>query len=404
MEKNERLNYLLDCCVKNTDTPEERNELLQMLQSHAYNEQVKDFMSRSWDNLPYEYPISDEQSRRILSSILLQNKETARYMHIDFIKRHAFWAAASVLFLMAFGYVFYLHQNSAKQQQVMAAASHRNRMGNDVSPGTTGAILTLADGSSITLDSALDGGLARQGSVTILKKGGQVNYIKAGSRLAPDTSYNTITTPRGRQYQLVLEDGTHVWLNTASSIRFPAVFNGKTREVSVTGEAYFEVAKNPNQPFHVTVSGTVIEVLGTHFNVNAYSDEAAISTTLLEGAVKVKRGGAEKILSPGQQAQVTDKGELNIVKKVNTEEVVSWKNNYFSFNNTDIRNLMRQLARWYNLEVVFNEDISHITLYGNISRAVNLSSVLKMLEYTEEVKFSIEGTKVYISKGSAANH
>ncbi|HKZ67792.1 MAG TPA: FecR domain-containing protein, partial [Chitinophagaceae bacterium] len=189
-----------------------------------------------------------------------------------------------------------------------------------------------------------------------------------------------------------------VWLNAASSIHFPVVFDGDERRVDITGEAYFEVAKNKQKPFRVEVNGTIVEVLGTHFNINSYADEASINTTLLEGSVRVIKDNDQKILSPGQQAQVNTKGELRSVKGVDTGEVVAWKNNFFSFNNTDIKRLMRQLSRWYDVDIVFKaENTEAVTFNGDISRTVNLSTVLKMLELTGEVSFSIEGKKIIVN-------
>ena len=194
----------------------------------------------------------------------------------------------------------------------------------------------------------------------------------------------------------MLEDGTKVWLNAESSIRFPAAFDKKERAVEITGEAYFEVAKNANRPFTVSVNGMQVQVLGTHFNINSYSDESAINTTLLEGSVKVIKNKEMKMLVPGQQAHLENNGDLSVVKNINTSEIVAWKNELFSFHDTDLKNLMRQLSRWYDVEIVLPQNTAAITFNGKISRKANLSDVLKMLELTDEVAFTIEGKKVIV--------
>jgi ferric-dicitrate binding protein FerR (iron transport regulator) len=279
----------------------------------------------------------------------------------------------------------------------MAATKQVSRSNkNDVAPGSNGAVLTLADGSVIVLDSAGEGKLAKQGNTSILKSGGSVQYIAQAGTGGGSLAYNTIATPRSRQFQLVLEDGTKVWLNAESSIRFPAAFDKKERRVDITGEAYFEVAKNANRPFTVSVNGMQVQVLGTHFNINSYNDEPAIHTTLLEGSVKVIKDKEARMLVPGQQAQLENNGGFNIVKNVNTSEIVAWKNELFSFHDTDLKNLMRQVSRWYDVEIVMPQNIAAVTFNGKISRKSNLSDVLKMLELTDEVSFSIEGKKVIV--------
>ncbi len=399
MEGNTRIAYLLGRYLKNTCTPGEKNELIELLSSNKYDEQVKSVMDKAWDRLPYDYTISENQSQRILSSILSETSGRVITMATGRRKRKMFWAAASVILLIASTLTFILVKQSASSatfatQKEKTTSPNKN----DVSPGSNGAVLTLADGSQIILDSVTDGNLATQGGIAIIKKGGIINYVGDNNNSNNAiVSYNTITTPKGRQFQLMLEDGTKVWLNAGSSIKFPAVFKGKTRDVVVTGEAYFEVAKDAARPFRVDAKGMNVEVLGTYFNVNAYDDEASINTTLLEGSVKVIKGNKEKLLVPGQQAQMNGLGEFSLVKNANTEEVMAWKNNFFSFNNTDISKLMRQLSRWYDVEVEFKGAVQPVTFNGNISRMANLSTVLKMLELTEEVKFSIDGKKIWVS-------
>ncbi len=264
---------------------------------------------------------------------------------------------------------------------------------NDVAPGISGAILTLADGRQIVLDSAANGFSATDGHAKIVKGNkDQVTY-EADGRSA-ELVYNTLSTPRGRKISVVLADGTKVWLNAASSIKFPTVFSGSQRLVEISGEAWFEVAANVKQPFVVKKMGSnyAVQVLGTQFNVNAYDDEDVIKTTLLEGAVRIKN----KILKPGQQAVAgKDQDEVTVVPNVNTGEVMSWKNGLFNFDRADIYTVMRQVARWYDVEVEYKGTITR-HFGGTISQDVNVSQVLKMLELTGAVRFTIEGRKIVV--------
>jgi ferric-dicitrate binding protein FerR (iron transport regulator) len=396
--ENKRLEYLLNNYLVSKSSAAEEEELFRLLSSDEYDEQVKMYMSAAWHKTNASHKINEEQSERILASIF--SHERAKVIPIQSHRRKVrmIWAAASLLIVFAGISLFYLLRKPAGDKLAIVKNQSSFKFKNDVSPGSSGAILRLADGSSIVLDSAADGNLTQQGNMTVVKNGGSLNYIQGDEKGERAIPYNTIETPRGRQYQLALEDGTKVWLNAASSIRFPVIFEGNERKVEIIGEAYFEVAKNKEKPFRVAVNGTTVEVLGTHFNINSYADETTINTTLLEGSVKIIKGDNQETLSPGQQAQVDEKGEIRMAKSVNISEVMAWKDNYFSFNNTDIKKLMRQLSRWYDVEIVFKgENKEPVTFNGDISRTVNLSTVLKMLELTGEVNFSIDGKKIIIN-------
>lgn len=303
------------------------------------------------------------------------------------------WAVAALVLLIASKTILYFLPTDAKTkkpQDPPVATAH------DLPPGRNTAVLTLADGHTITLDSAANGGLAQQGNTKVIKLNGQIAYASTGSAPAGDNLlFNTVSTARGNQYQLILSDGSKVWLNAASSLRFPTSFKGKERKVEVTGEAYFEIAKNPAMPFKVTVNGGEIDVLGTHFNVNAYSDESSVKTTLLEGAVSIKKGDATQMLSPGQQARFTSKGEMSLSKNVDVAQETAWKDGFFWFNNTDIHTLMRQVSRWYNVEVEFKGEITDDGFTGKVSRNVSLSKLLNVLEQYE-IHFKIEEKKITV--------
>lgn len=395
--ENTRLIYLLDGFFANTSTPNEKEELILLLDSNQHDEAVKAYIDQAWDKSNPSHQLTDQQSANILSAIFSTSKGIVVPMYSASVYKKWYWAAAAVLLIALSTTAWFLFPGSSLQQNNIAAASQISGSNkNDVAPGSDGAVLTLADGSVIVLDSAGEGKLANQGNTSILKAGGSLQYIAETGTAGGPLAYNTIATPRSRQFQLVLEDGTKVWLNAESSIRFPAAFDKKERHVDITGEAYFEVAKNASRPFTVSVNGMQVQVLGTHFNINSYSDEPAVHTTLLEGSVKVIKDKEARMLVPGQQAQLENNGGFNVVKNVNTSEIVAWKNELFSFHDTDLKNLMRQVSRWYDVEIVMPQNIAAVTFSGKISRKSNLSDVLKMLELTDEVSFSIEGKKVIV--------
>lgn len=344
---------------------------------------------------------SDEKVESSLENALVQIRATPGRM-VEMHKGPAkirmlykrWWVAAAVVLLLASAAFFLINQPASKTE--IATTGKQPVIENDIAPGGNRAILTLADGSKVVLDTAMNGALTKQGSVTVIKLDGQLAYNKEG-KTSEEVLYNTITTPKGGQYQLVLADGSKVWLNAASSLRFPMSFVGKERKVELTGEGYFEVAKDPGKKFIVDANGMATEVLGTHFNVNSYTDEENIKITLLEGAVKVTKAGASGLLKPGQQAQVGN--DVEVINGVDIEAVMAWKNGKFQFGEaTSLEEIMRQIARWYDVDIEYKGKVSgHIG--GSISRNVNASQVFKMLEMTGTVKFEIDGRKVVVTQG-----
>lgn len=299
------------------------------------------------------------------------------------------WVPAAAVALLLLGSAYYLirQPHTPKQQQV---AQHT-----DILPGKTGAILTLADGSEIVLDSTRNGVIAMQGSTAVQLKNGTVSYDNTGSssKTGP-VAYNTISTPKGRQYQLVLPDGSKVWMNAASSLTYPTAFSGPERTVRVTGEAYFEVAARANQPFKVIVNdATSIDVLGTNFNINAYSDEPGINTTLLQGAVRVNYHQTSQLLKPGQAARINQ--QISLVPEADVNSAVAWKDGVFAFNDADLPAVMRQLARWYNIEVSYEGKTPDATFTGEIDKTLTLSQVLGGLS-TTRINYKIEGNRLII--------
>lgn len=324
-----------------------------------------------------------EMQERIYGQILQQQdrqpRRRALYRYLA--------AAASLLLALSFG-AYFLFDNSKPNANMQAGASV-------IVPGGNKAVLTLANGRQILLAEAGTGQLAIQGN-TVVSKGadGRLSYAATGDGTAPADAVNTVKTPFGGQYQLVLADGTKVWLNAGSSITYPTSFARAERQVEMTGEVYFEVSHHTNWPFKVISRGQAVEVLGTHFNVNAYDNEDQSRTTLLQGSVRVRTGQASTLLKPGLQAIVDSEGLR--VDKADLEEAIAWKQGYFRFNDERIGSVMRKLARWYNVEVKFEGKVTEESFSGKISRTKSIYQTLDMLQHTGAIHFKVEGRRVIV--------
>lgn len=303
-------------------------------------------------------------------------------------------AAAVVLFL-AGGTWYFLNTQSGG-----SVLTQNTGMQDSITPGGNRAVLTLSDGTRVVLDSANTGAISQQGKITVVKlKEGELSY-EAGSanKIQSEVVYNTICTPRGGQYQLILSDGTKVWLNAESSLRYPVLFGGEARSVELTGEGYFEVAHKNKLPFHVRAGSVDVKVLGTHFNVNAYGNESAINTTLLEGSIAVSVSGKTATLKPGEQARFQiDNQEFQTLTHTDLDQIIAWKNGYFSFRNTSLKEVMRQIERWYNVAVQYDGIIEHRKFGGGIERSAQLSDVLQILEESN-VHFKLKGRKLIVKR------
>jgi ferric-dicitrate binding protein FerR (iron transport regulator) len=311
------------------------------------------------------------------------------------IHRTRYFIAASVAGLLVAGIWLYTKSRPATKPDLSVPALASN-FKNDVAPGGNKAVLTLSDGSHVVLDSAEKGTIANQGVAHVVKLGdGQLAYKSGGTEEAASLAYNTLTTPAAGEFQVTLPDGSKVWLNNASSLRYPVAFTGKTREVELKGEAYFEIAPNAHQPFKVKVGETLVDVLGTSFNISAYADENNIKTTLLSGSVRVSDADVRTVLKPGEQAQVNEAGKMKVLKDVDVDGVVAWKNGWFHFEHADLRTVMRMLARWYDVDVVYEGQISDREFGGDIERKLNLSQVLEILQ-KNQVRFEIDGKKITV--------
>lgn len=304
-------------------------------------------------------------------------------------------AAAVVLVAVGVG-TFFFYRNAEKEAAVVATSA--TKVENDIMPGGNKAILTLANGSQIVLDDASHGKVAEEGNAEIIKDANGHLVYKGTGKPVDEVLYNTVSTPRGGQYKLVLPDGSGVWLNAISSIKYPTAFVGTERLVEITGEAYFEVSRDTKKPFRVLVNGrnpSEIQVLGTHFNINAYSDEPASRTTLLEGSVKVIKGSSSSIIKPGQQSELNDNGKIKIVNDANLTEALAWKDGRFEFNDSDLKTILRQVMRWYNVEVEYQGAISERYFTATISRNKTLSGLLAILKQSD-VDLTLEGNKLIV--------
>jgi transmembrane sensor len=394
---NNSFNELITGYLNNSLNDEELRYLLDIIKQKEYEQKLKDKIS----GLLHETSGSDQSDKNreelIFNNIILladaeekMKKEHDERRKARIVRFRRIAIAASIIGLIASGthLVMYVLKKESNKISI-----HKYK--NDVPPGRNKAILTLADGSSIVLDDAKDGAITQQGGVKIIKIGGKLSYHTT-NKLSNEIEYNTITTPRGGQYQLQLPDGSRVWINAASSLRFPTAFTGNERRVEINGEAYFEVAKNKSMPFIVKANDAEVQVLGTHFNVMAYDEEDVVNTTLLEGAVKFVSGDKISILKPGEQSQLSKNGQLKLVNDVDVDQVVAWKNGLFVFDNSELGTVMRQLSRWYDIDVVYRTKNVTTSFVGEIPRTSSLSDVLKVIELTSKLHFEILGKKVIV--------
>ena len=378
-------------------TQEETEELMRVINASKNDDHLAELLRTAWENSNSgEAHFSAAESDRILSSILqsVSNEVEEAEDHVETQRYFGWWkfAAAAVVLLVGFA-AFFKFQKSGNDHPVAVIKSEIT----DIPPGGNRALLTLSDGSTIMLDSAKNGLLTKQGSAEITKTddGHLVYKLMNGAKNIADNQMNMLSTPKGGQYQLTLPDGSKVWLNASSSIRFPAVFSDNERIVEITGEAYFEVAKNKKRPFRVFFSGSEVEVLGTVFNVMAYQDEQSTKTTLVEGAVALKNGGRKKRLKPGQQGSVFSSGEI-VMTAVDMEAAIAWKKGLFYFRDAGIEEVMRQASRWYDIDVSYTGKIPVRQFTGKVARNVNISELLNMLRYVG-VNCRVENKKIIVS-------
>ena len=380
--------HLISRQINHGLTPDEQLELDAWISADPSNQMVYDGLRKGdaqQSAIEFMNSLSVDAAWSKVSAASEKNQSAPVVMDSNRFRKRFAWAAAAAVVLVAS--FFILRPNMDQPVQSSAALV-------DIVPGGTKATLTLADGKIISLDAVANGDIAAEGNVQVIKMDGKLQYN--GTNENAEITYNTIQTPRGGKYQLVLSDGSVVWLNAASSLRFPVTFKGNERQVELMGEAYFEVKKGA-KPFRVSLqNGSHIEVKGTAFNVNAYNDEEMMKATLLEGKINFMMQGKSQALVPGQQIRVRyAQPEMQVVADVDVEEEVAWKNDLFIFKAMDVKSIMREISRWYDIDVVYKGKINPETFSGIVSRKSNLSQVLRIME-EGGVRFAIEGRTIVV--------
>lgn len=403
-----RLRYLFSSYFDKTATAEERAELMALLGRSENDEDTYALLKEAWDRLGAGEVVFTEVQGEAMLRKVLASEGVASEAIVRPVRRPAFItmgraaAAAVILLVVGTGVYFSFYRKSVVRQTEVPGSVVAQKGGIDVpAPNGNNAILTLDDGSTVVLDSARNGMLSQQGNARVSKaSAGRLVYQPVNQETSR-ILFNTVSTRRGGQYQITLPDGTRVWLNTLSKLRFPTAFAGQERVVELAGEAYFEVEKNNKMPFRVHVltavdKGMDVRVLGTSFDVMAYENESEIRTTLLEGAVKVVGNDQSSVLTPGQQAKMDRQGALELDAHADVELAMAWKNGFTSFKSADIRSIMRQVERWYDIDVVYEGDVSGRTFSGGMSRDANLSEIIRLLEVSK-IHFKMEGRKLTVT-------
>ncbi|HEX5025868.1 MAG TPA: FecR domain-containing protein [Agriterribacter sp.] len=383
------LGELLNKYLSGTINDREKDQLLRLIDNPDNLGVLESLMRESFIDQTFNETENPEIQTAIQQWLQQKINEKQNKPVILWLRRTA--VAASIIGVLGFGVWLVNSKNNGDAIPEIT----KKYTASDFSPGKKGAILTLANGQQIILDSAANGQLANEAGVTINKKDGEVLYKGSG-----EAGYNTMTTPRGRQYTLVLADRSKVMLNAGSSIRFPTSFPGNERVVEITGEAYFEITKDATKKFIVITAGGVrTEVLGTHFMINSYGDEDNITTTLLEGSIKVSHNKKVAVLKPGNQVRVNNQGRFELLRNANIEEATSWVDGYFYFEKADVQTVMRQLARWYDIDVEYREHVTNEFFGGKIQRDLHLAAVMDILK-TIGVKYELEGKKLIIGSST----
>jgi ferric-dicitrate binding protein FerR (iron transport regulator) len=399
----QKIRYLLSQQRAGLLSEEEEQDLTSLLQDPAYEELIQEELIRSLqENQPAPAPLLSGNPQGhpdwqpVLQRILSVDK-TVRHQGRLFSFPILKWSAAAVLILaLAGGGILFLTRNKKDPKSLAIIPAHPAA---NIVPGSNQAVLTLANGQQIILNNAQNGVLSKQGNIQVIKlDSGKLAYTTTSNDKpspANEVTYNIISTPRGGQYQITLPDETKVWLNAESSLRFPTSFTDKERNVQLTGEAYFEVAQNKDKPFVVKANQTETRVLGTHFNIMAYGDENAVRTTLLEGSVQMGQGMQSSLLHPGEEGVFDIRGGDIRTRAVNTRAAIAWKEGYYYFDRTPVQSVMRQIARWYNVDIVYQGAIPRDEIVGKIPRTAYVSEVLHIMELIG-IRFKIEDRKIIV--------
>jgi transmembrane sensor len=397
--ENHRLQFLLKSLVDNTISKEELDELAEMLNQSGDNADVHSEMKSIWeemdssnDNLNEDLYASIVSNPRFLKST--EKKKTK----ILGLNRNNLNYAAAILLVCSFGLGLFIYNNKTSESDTKYYASNSDHK---KAYNTEHVVLTLSNGKKIILDQTVNGQITEDNNTVISKvNGGQVVYnlsdLNMGNSVDGKLVYNTISTPVGKNYQLILADGTKVWLNAMSSLKFPVTFTDKERNVELIGEGYFEVARDKAKPFMVAAKNMKIQVLGTHFNVSAYPEDNLVEASLIEGAIKADNGTSSILLKPGQQGILRNGSAQIKMQSFNSEEVTDWKNGYFIFRNEPIDEIMKKISRWYNIDVKYQGVMSEEAFGGKYLKSNPLSELLSSLELTGTVKFKIDGRRVTV--------
>lgn len=396
MKSTDQLNILFQKYLNQRCSPDEIKQLLDYFNISQNSQDELDRLVAKVLSEPFTAPIDEETRERldaglknIMAKRILATPVQKMWSKLNYLK---WMAAASLLITIGAGLFYFMSTpDTSNGAQAITETVFK--------PGTEKARLTLADGTIIDLEQAANGKLKNKDGIAVTKTAdGKLVYdtqqeISAGGKV----TYNTVVTPRGGQYKIILPDGSSIWLNAASSLRFPTSFVGDERRVELSGEGYFEIKRNARKPFVVASAEQEVTVLGTHFNINAYKDNNLIKTTLLEGAVKISKGKQSYVLAPGQQATLNNsENNISIARNVDVDAAVAWKDGKFSFDETNIKEVMQQVARWYDVEVLYKGDFSNVELTGVIPRGADANHILNLLRGTKQVDFLITGRSITV--------
>ena len=401
--ESQHITYLLDRYIRGQLTGQEQRELEELFQDGEWQTVVQAELVRLMQEEAADAAATGEDGQvgggdwePVLQRVLSVDKTAGgsgvvRAFRVGWRR----WAVAAILLLLVGGgtVLFLVRRKTGPVVAVAPVPAAKV-----IVPGSNKAILTLANGQQIVLNNAQNGVIGQQGGTKVVKlDSGKLAYNSGdgGENHANAVLYNTITTPRGGQYQITLPDETKVWLNAESSLRFPTAFTGKDREVQLSGEAYFEVRADKDKPFLVKSGSAETRVLGTHFNIMAYGDEGPVRTTLLEGVVSMGQEEQSALLLPGEQGQFDPNKRIIATRTVNTTAVVAWKDGYYYFDRTPVQSVMRQIARWYDVEIVYEGAVPKDEIVGKIPRSAYVSEVLHVMELIG-IRFKIDGRKIVV--------
>lgn len=388
---SEQFQDFLEKYLRQDMTAEELELFFEAARSPAFEQQLQDAVLQDIKAERFHGLSTSDQAKKLYQQWIEQGvnqEQVTTPARIKWMKPLRY--AAAIILLVGFSMGLYYLLNHPITREIGRAITVQG-VKKDIPPGHSGAILTLSNGQKIVLDSAGNGVFTSDANVRVIKKDGEITYQGQTSEIV----YNDVTTDRGRQWRLTLSDGTKVWLNAVSSIHYPLTFTGNERVVEITGEAYFEVAKNEHQHFKVKVGDQIIEDIGTHFNINAYSDESSVRTTLIEGSVKVINGSSSVIIKPGEEASLVSGSNKILVSPADVEAAIAWKNGVFELTNANVASIMRQVSRWYDVEITYKGDVPKGTISGEVPRNLNLSEVLKVLALSG-IRCELDGRKLTV--------